>query len=167
MQNALYIRQIQRKVASSFEKRMRNVIPFLALAALAAVFTSGCAGPEQKLGRGFSDTIEVTRLGDMRRSVEQAAVFDSPSTGYTSGVIRGFNRTVARTAMGAYEMVTFPIPPYKPILTKYVKPGPVYPESYKPGLISGSLFDTDTYMGFSGGEVAPFIPGCRFKVFDY
>ena len=141
-------------------------MPFLALAALAAVFTSGCAGPEQKLGRGTSDVLEVTRMGDIRRSVEQTAVFESPSAGYTAGLVRGFNITVARTAMGAFEVVTFPLPPYHPVLTSYIKPGPVYPESYKPGLISDSLFDTDTYMGFSGGDVAPFIPGSRFKIFD-
>jgi putative exosortase-associated protein (TIGR04073 family) len=145
---------------------MRNVIPFLAIAALAAVFTSGCAGPEQKLGRGMSDTLEITRMGDMRRSVEQTAVFDSPSAGYTVGAIRGFDLSVARVAMGAYEVVTFPLPPYQPVLTSYVKPGPIYPESYKPGRISEGLFDTDTYMGFSGGDVAPFLPGSRFKIFD-
>jgi putative exosortase-associated protein (TIGR04073 family) len=142
-------------------------MPFLAIAALAVAFTSGCAGPEKKLGRGFSDTIEVTRMGDMRRSIEQGAVFDSPSAGYTTGVVRGINKTVQRTVLGVFEIVTFPIPPYDPILTKYVKPGPVYPESYKPGLISSGLFDTDTYMGFSGGEVAPMIPGSRFRVFDF
>jgi putative exosortase-associated protein (TIGR04073 family) len=145
---------------------MRNVIPLLAFAALVAVFASGCAGPEQKLGRGVSNSLEVTRMGEMRRSVEQTAIFDSPSTGYTTGFIHGVDKTVARTAMGVYEIVTFPIPPYHPIGTKYVKPGPIYPESYKPGKISSSLFDTDTYMGFSGGEVAPFIPGSRFKIFD-
>ena len=145
---------------------MRNVIPFLAFAALAAVFTSGCAGPETKLGRGMSDTLEVTRMGEMRRSVEQAAIFESPSSGYTFGMIRGIDRTVARTAMGAFEVVTFPLPPYQPVFTSYVKPGPIFPESYKPGRISEGLFDTDTYMGFSGGDVAPFIPGSRFRVFD-
>jgi putative exosortase-associated protein (TIGR04073 family) len=142
-------------------------MPFLAIAVLAVAFTSGCAGPEKKLGRGFSDTIEVTRMGDMRRSIEQGAVFDSPSAGYTTGVVRGIDKTVQRTVLGVFEIVTFPIPPYDPILTKYVKPGPVYPESYKPGLISSGLFDTDTYMGFSGGEVAPMIPGSRFRVFDF
>ena len=95
---------------------MRNVIPFLAFAALAAVFTSGCAGPETKLGRGMSNTLEVTRMGEMRRSVEQTAIFDSPSAGYTTGFIRGVDQTVARTAMGVYEVVTFPIPPYQPIV---------------------------------------------------
>jgi hypothetical protein len=40
------------------------------------------------------------------------------------------------------------------------------PDSYRPGLISDSLFDTDAYTGFGGGEVAPGIPGSRFRVFD-
>jgi len=73
---------------------------------------------------------------------------------------------VARTGLGLYEMITFPFPPYHPIATKYFTPGPAYPESYKPGLISDPLFDTDTYTGFSGGDIAPFVPGSRFKVFD-
>ena len=145
-------------------------MPFLAIAALAAVFTSGCAGPEQKLGRGVSDSLEATRMGDFRRSVEQATIFDSPSAGYTAGAVRGLNRTVARTGVGLFEVVTFPFPMpgsgYGPIFPHYLPPGPVYPDSYKPGLIAGSTFDTDTYTGFSGGEIAPFIPGSRFKVFD-
>jgi putative exosortase-associated protein (TIGR04073 family) len=145
---------------------MRNVLPFLAIAALAAVFTSGCAGPEDKLGRGMSNVVEPARMGELRRSVEQTTIFDSPSAGYTTGFIRGIDRTVARTAMGAYEIVTFPIPPYHPVGTRYVSPNPVWPDSYKPGRISTGLFDTDTYMGFSGGDVAPFIPGSRFKIFD-
>jgi len=139
---------------------------FLALAALAAVFTSGCAGPEAKLGRGVSNALEVTRMGEMRRHVEQTAIFESPSAGYTVGFVRGFNHTVARTGMGVVEIVTFPLPPYKPVFVSYIKPGPIYPESYRPGRISESVFDTDTYMGFSGGDVAPFIPGSRFRVFD-
>ena len=138
----------------------------LAMAGLAALFTSGCAGPEQKLGRGFSNTIEITRMGEMRRSIEQTAVFESPSVGYTAGAVRGMNRTLARTGLGIFEIVTSPLPPYHPIWTSYLSPGPAYPESYKPGLISCSMFDTDTYTGFSGGDVAPFIPGSRFRVFD-
>ena len=141
-------------------------MPLLTIAALAAVFTSGCAGPEQKLGRGVSDTLEVTRLGDMRRSVEQTAVFESPSAGYTVGAISGFDHSMARTALGVFEVATFPLPPYKPVFTRYIKPGPAYPESYKPGLLSDSIFDTDTYTGFSGGDVAPWLIGSRFKVFD-
>ena len=149
---------------------MRNVISLLALTALAALFTAGCAGPEQKLGRGISNSLEIARFGDMRRSVEQSAVFDSPSAGYTSGAIRGLDRTVARTGVGLFEVVTFPFPMpgsgYGPIFPHYLQPGPVYPDSYKPGVISGSTFDTDTYIGFSGGDIMPYIPGNRFKIFD-
>jgi len=142
----------------------------LALAGMAALFTSGCAGPEQKLGRGVSNTLEITRMGEMRRSIEQTAIFESPSAGYTAGAVSGLDRTLARTGLGLFEIVTFPIPMpetgYGPMFTSYLKPGPVYPDSYKPGLISGSTFDTDTYTGFSGGDVAPYIPGSRFRVFD-
>ncbi|MFZ0829270.1 MAG: exosortase system-associated protein, TIGR04073 family [Verrucomicrobiia bacterium] len=149
---------------------MRNVISLLAVTALAALFTSGCAGPEKKLGRGISNTFEITRMGEMRRSVEQTAVFDSPSAGYTVGAVDGFAHTMARTGVGLFEVVTFPFPMpgsgYGPLFPKYLPPGPLYPDSYKPGLISGSTFDTDTYTGFSGGDIAPYVPGSRFKVFD-
>jgi putative exosortase-associated protein (TIGR04073 family) len=141
-------------------------MPFLAVTALAALLTSGCAGPEQKLGRGMSNFYEIVRMGEMRRSIEQTVVLDSPGTGYTVGAVRGLDRSLARTAVGAYEIVTFPLPPYGPVFTHYLKPEPVFPESYKPGRLSDPLFDTDTYTGFSGGDVAPFIPGSRFKVFE-
>jgi putative exosortase-associated protein (TIGR04073 family) len=145
---------------------MRNVIPFLAVAALAALLTSGCTGPEQKLGRGVSNTFEIVRMGEMRRSIEQTAIFDSPGEGYTAGVIHGFDRSLERTGLGIFEIATAPLPPYHPILTKYFEPEPVFPASYKPGLYSDSLFDTDTHVGFSGGDVAPWFPGSRFSVFD-
>jgi len=139
---------------------------FLSVVTLAALLTSGCAGPEQKLGRGMNNFYEIVRMGEMRRSIEQTAVFDSPDAGYTVGAVRGFDRSLARTGLGALEIVTFPLPPYDPMFTHYLKPDAVYPASYKPGLVSDSLFDTDTYTGFSGGDVLPFISGSRFKVFD-
>jgi len=145
---------------------MRNVILFLSVVALAALLTSGCAGPEQKLGRGMSNFYEIVRMGEMRRSIEQSAVLDSPGTGYTAGAVRGLDRSLARTGVGVYEVLTFPLPPYQPLFTHYLKPDPAFPESYRPGLVSDSLFDTDTYTGFGGGDVAPFIPGSRFRVFD-
>ncbi len=141
-------------------------MPLLAAAAFAVVFISGCAGPEYKLGRGMSNTFEAVRMGEMRRRIEQAAVLESPGIGYTAGVMQGFDRSLARTGLGIYEVVTFPLPPYHPIFTSYLKPEPVFPESYKPGLVADPLFETDTYTGFSGGDVAPFIPGSRFRIWD-
>ena len=39
------------------KKRMRNAMPLLAAVALAAAFTPGCAGPEEKLGRGIEQHV--------------------------------------------------------------------------------------------------------------
>jgi len=144
---------------------MRKII-FSFFTVAVALFAVGCAGPEQKLGRGVSNSWDIIRLGEMRRTVEQTAVLSSPGEGYTTGFIRGLDRSVQRTGLGVYEIVTFPFPPYHPIATRYFSTHPAYPESYEPGLISDPLFDTDTYTGFSGGDIAPFIPGSRFKIFD-
>ena len=140
-------------------------MPFLALIALAALFGTGCAGTEQKLGRGMSNTFEIVRMGEMRRSIEQTEIFD-PGTGYTAGLVSGFDRSMARTGIGIYEVVTCPFPPYHPVCTGYLSPEPVFPESYKPGRFSDPIFDTDTYNGFPSGDDFPFIPGSRFSVFD-
>ena len=82
------------------------------------------------------------------------------------GFVHGFDRSLQRAGLGLYEVATFPIPPYKPALAKNFSPDPVYPESYKPGVVSDPMFDTDTFTGFSGGDVAPFIPGSRFQIFE-
>jgi putative exosortase-associated protein (TIGR04073 family) len=148
---------------------MRSAIAFLSVLSLSlsfSAFLTGCVGPEEKLGRGVDNTFEVVRMGEMRRSIEQASIFDSPSQGYTYGFFHGLDRSIARTGIGIYEVVTFPIPPYTPVATNSFKVLPVYPESYKPHLLSDSTFDTDTYMGFPSGDAAPWFPGSRFNVFD-
>src|SRR4051812_1654680 len=94
---------------------MRIALSLLALIAVLA-FT-GCAGPERKFGRGMNNFTEILRQGELRRSVEQTALWEGPEASYPVGVIRGINRTVARTAIGAYELVTAPFPPYGPLLT--------------------------------------------------
>jgi putative exosortase-associated protein (TIGR04073 family) len=145
---------------------MRKLI--LPLAAVAVVvLAAGCAGPEQKLGRGLSNSYEIVRWGELRRSVEINGVEPMPGYGYY-GLIHGVDRSLARTGLGIYETLTFPIPTptYDPVLTKYFSPDPVFPASYGPGLVSDSIFDTDTYTGYSGGDVAPWFPGSRFSVFD-
>lgn len=150
---------------------MRKNISLLGAALLVAVLVSGCAGTGQKLGRGVNNFYEPIRLADMRRSVEQTAVYDSPSSSYTTGVVRGLGKTFARAGIGLYEIVTAPFPnhrdrDYGPVCTNYLTPKPAYPDSYKPGLFEDSVFATDTSIGFSGGDIAPYIPGSRFRVFD-
>ena len=145
---------------------MRKIIfPLVAIAA--AVFAAGCTGPEQKLGRGLSNTFEIVRMGELRRSIEQNAVLPMPGYGYY-GFIHGVDRSLQRTGIGLLEVVTFPVPMpnYKPMFSKSFTPDPAFPESYSPGLLSDALFDTDTYTGFSGGDVAPMVPGSRFSIFD-
>ena len=145
---------------------MRNIFSFLATLAIAAVLSSGCANTEKKLGRGMSNMTEFVRLGEIRRSVEQTALFEQPGGHYATGFVRGLNRTFARTGVGIYEVVTCPFPPYDPVFTDYLSPNPVYPDNYQPELIADPLFATDNDMGFSGGDIAPYIPGSRFKIFN-
>src|SRR2546427_5938207 len=93
---------------------MRRSLSLLTLIA-AAIFV-GWAGQEHKFGRGMNNVTEIARQGEMRRSIEQTAIWEGAEASYTAGVIRGLNRTIVRTAIGAFEIVTFPLPPYGPLL---------------------------------------------------
>src|SRR5512140_2755195 len=132
---------------------MRNSLSFLALVIVTGALASGCANTEQKLGRGMANTFEIVRGGEFRRTMEQSSLFETPDYTYTTGFIHGFNRTLARTGIGIYEVVTAPFPPYGPVFTDHFAPGPVYPDNYTPGVIEDSMFASDTDIGFSGGEV--------------
>ena len=145
---------------------MRNILSLLATLVIAGALGSGCANAEKKLGRGMSNMAEPLRLGEMRRSIEQTTIFEQPGGHYATGFIRGLNKTFARTGIGIYEIVTSPFPPYDPVCTGYLSPNPRYPDNYSPDILDDALFATDTNMGFSGGDIAPYIPGSRFKIFN-
>lgn len=145
---------------------MRNNLPFLAACLTAGALLTGCANMEDKLGRGMSNTYEIVRGGEMRRSIEEAMLFDGPTAAYTTGVVRGFDKTMARTGVGVYEIVTFPLPPYHPVWTSYLSPSPAFPDCFTPQRLSDSITANDTQLGFDGGDVAPMIPGSRFRVFE-
>jgi putative exosortase-associated protein (TIGR04073 family) len=145
---------------------MRKTFPFLATLVIAGALVSGCSSAEKKLGRGMSNMTEFARLGEMRRSIEQTTLFEQPGGHYATGFIKGLTKSFARTGVGVYEVVTAPFPPYDPVFTDYLSPNPVYPDNYKPDIIDDPLFATDTNMGFSGGDVAPYIPASRFKIFN-
>ncbi len=149
---------------------MRNRLPFLAVLTVTGLLVAGCAGPEEKLGRGIRNTMEIVRGGETRRTMEQTALFESPDYAYTTGFIKGMNRRLARTGIGLYEIITFPIPNpgrgYDPICTDYLSPNPVYPDNYAPTLKEDSMYATDTNLGFAGGDVWPAVPGSRFRIFD-
>lgn len=144
---------------------MRNI--FLLLGGFLVVgLASGCANTEKKFSRGMNNTFEIVRGGEFRRSMEQTTLFEGTDAGMSSGFFHGLNRSLARTGLGIYEVVTAPFPPYDPIYKNHFAPGPVYPDNFEPGTPQDSLFATDTHIGFSGGDVAPFVPGSRFRVFD-
>lgn len=140
---------------------MRTVISLLL--AVGALALTGCVGAERKLGRGVNNFTEFARLGEIRRSMEQTALFEGPDIAYSTGFIHGFHRSLGRTGIGLYEMLTFPFPSYDP---KFLPVNPVYPTSHKPNLIADQIFSPDTSLGFGGGDVAPFVPGSRFRIFD-
>ena len=144
---------------------MKKTLALLGAVLVAGLLATGCAGPERKLGRGFNNTYELVRMGEMRRTVEQAALFE-PEARYTTSMVKGFNRSLARTGIGIWEIVTFPFPSYEPIATRHFKPHPVYPDSYAPHLVEDSTFANDTSIGFSGGDIAPWFPGSRFRIFE-
>ena len=67
------------------------------------------------------------------------------------------------TVVGAFEVVTFPLPS-----EPYIKPAnPVYPDSFKPKHTSTSSLEPDNYIGFdTSGDIFPLSPGSRFHIFD-
>jgi putative exosortase-associated protein (TIGR04073 family) len=147
---------------------MRNkAFCFLSMIAVSTLI-AGCAGPEQKLGRGLNNLTEFARLGEIRRSIEQTAVFGSPDQAMTTGLFHGVDRSLERTGAGLYEVLTFPIPNYSPgDYGPIFRPtDPVYPDSYKPNWIADQMLSPDTALGFGGGDIAPFVPGSRFRIFD-
>lgn len=145
---------------------MAKSFSILGAAIMVAVLAAGCSSAEKKFGRGINNVYEPVRLAEMRRSIEQTSFANPDDINYHTGVIRGLNRTLARTGIGIYEIITAPFPPYDPVFTDYLSPNPKYPDAYRPGLFEDSTFATDTAIGFSGGDVAPFMPGSRFRVFD-
>ena len=147
---------------------MRKTYSFILPLLGVAFIVAGCEGPEEKLGRGMNNLTEFTRLGELRRSIEQTTVLKSRDEGYTTGVFHGINRSLERTGAGLYEVATFPFPNHKPhdFGPVFFPAEPVNPDSYKPIWYSDQMTSPDTALGFGGGDMAPFIPGSRFHVFD-
>jgi putative exosortase-associated protein (TIGR04073 family) len=145
---------------------MRRFLSLTLGVAAIGLFATGCAGPEKKFGRGMNNVTEFARLGEIRRSMEQTAIWEGTDKAYTLGFMRGLNRSLARTAVGAFEVLTFPIP--TPDYEPYFFPtDPDYPDADKPNFIADPSWSPDSALGFSGGDIAPMIPGSRFRVYDY
>ena len=156
-------------------------IPILLALSVVVTGLTGCGGMERKLGRGMNNSMELFRGGELRRSIEQAGLFEGPDQAFSTGVVRGMGRTLARTTIGFSEVLTAPFPPYDPyfypekwfrdpttkLRAEPFTAGTPYPDSYQPRLFSDTIFHTDSRIGFGGGEVIPIIPGSRFRTFEY
>ena len=118
----------------------------LAVAGAAVVFT-GCSSMEHKLGRGIANIMEPIRMGEFTRSTEQTYLADGPVAAGSYGFVHGITRTVQRTAVGAYDIATFPIPS-EPLL---IPSEPVSPDSVVPEISSNLGVSTDRYVGLDGG----------------
>lgn len=99
---------------------MKNaiIVILVSLSILAMTASGYCEDNAlKKLGRGMCN------LGTCwMEAIEQPSRLnnsDGPFAGLTYGVLKGLGMTVVRAVVGAYEIVTFPIPlpeNYKPIL---------------------------------------------------
>jgi len=85
------------------------------------IFSGACFAqdPAKKLGRGVANTLFgwITLFS----TIEDTGKSDGVLAAVTYGVAKGLGKALQRTAVGVYELVTFPIPypkDYKPILTK-------------------------------------------------
>ena len=148
---------------------MRKTLPRLAFFVVAGMLISGCAytnNVENKFGRGMANTTEIVRGGEFRRSMEQTGLFEGPDSAYSVGFVHGVNRTLGRTGIGVFEVVTAPIPPFHPLFTDHFAPGPVYPDNYKATLPDDEMFSTDSELGYSGGNLFPILPGSHFEIFE-
>lgn len=170
-----------------------RISPRLLSMVLVPWIVAGCAGPEQKLARGIRNVTEFARMGEIARSIEQTTVWEGSQKGITTGFIRGFNRSVARTVVGAFEVATFFAPwpskdedgwtyeacytPDGPLypdisVATYTEPwgglrlteDPATPDSYFESWPASPVFNTDTEMGVTGGSIIPFFPLGAFKL---
>ncbi|MGC3961370.1 MAG: exosortase system-associated protein, TIGR04073 family [Verrucomicrobiota bacterium] len=113
---------------------MAKRFSILGAVVLLAMLVAGCSNAEKKFGRGVNNIYEPIRLAEMRRSIEDTSLSNPEDVNYHTGVVRGFNRTLARTGVGIYEIITFPFPPYDPVFTDYLTPNPRVPRQLQAGL---------------------------------
>ena len=94
---------------------MKKVIILLSIVALLFVANASYAdSPLKKFGRGFSNIITCPL--DVVDGIVDAHKENGVIAASTWGVMSGFFRMGGRALCGMYEMVTFVLPPYDPII---------------------------------------------------
>ena len=99
----------------------RTILIVVAVLLLTAAFTSPayCNDPVKKLGRGICNcfTFPLELYTQVAQVNNDFGLFSAA----TWGILKGLGMSAVRLAVGAYEVVTFPIPiprDYMPILTE-------------------------------------------------
>jgi len=99
-------------------KKIRFVLIFAIIVSLISI-QSPCFADNmlRKLGRGVCNI--ATSVIELPKSIQESFYDDGPLAAATYGILDGLYKFVARTVVGAYEVVTFPIPipaHYAPII---------------------------------------------------
>lgn len=97
------------------KKSLAAVIVILMILNIASV--SHAQDMTRKLGRGVGNIL--TGWIELPKNVYDTSVESNVLAGLTLGLVKGVGMTVMRTAVGAYETLTFPFPlpeDYKPIV---------------------------------------------------
>ncbi len=77
-----------------------------------------------KAGRGLVNV--ATGWLELPKTIHDGAQEENPVVGVTTGIFKGVGKAVLRTLVGAYEVVTFPVP---------------YPKDYAPVYEPEYVFD--------------------------
>lgn len=136
--------------------RSLKILGTLAVVGLVPLLT-GCNSMQRKLSRGLTNLTEPLRLGELQRSSEQNAISVDSVPSY--GFVHGVTRTLARTTVGAFEVVTFPIPT-DPIIYPV---SPVFPDSQQREQMGHAGVGSDQFLGFQDSAVLPMFPGSEFN----
>lgn len=98
--------------------RGRRVIGALTAAAGLLIAPAAWAqDPIHKMGRGMVNVL--TSWIEVPKQLDRGRREDNPLAGLSSGILKGVGLTLLRVGVGAYEIVTFPVPYPKAFASPY------------------------------------------------
>lgn len=105
---------------------MKGWMRVILVAAIAVVVASPVYAQDMghKAGRGLVNV--ATGWLELPKTIHDGSQEENPVVGVTTGIFKGVGKAVLRTLVGAYEVVTFPVP---------------YPKDYAPVYEPEYVFD--------------------------
>lgn len=93
----------------------RGAVMVIALALVVGLSQAAyAADPLMKLGRGLVNA--ATGFLEVPKNIYEVSKEHEPFTGLIWGSMKGSGWAAARTSVGAYEVATFPLPKYEPMM---------------------------------------------------